>query len=83
MASAVIAWPRRARAQMATNQDHPPLCVKCDDHVKAPLGGDSSGHTCAAFYNVVTGAQLNLPCEDARGDQMLCGRKGELFLAAQ
>jgi hypothetical protein len=36
-------------------------------------------HWCTALYNVVTGEPLLRDCTAVRGDQMTCGRKGELY----
>jgi hypothetical protein len=30
-------------------------------------------------FHVVTGEKLTWKCQDARGDQMICGREGKLF----
>jgi len=41
----------------------------------------SGVHQCNALYNVVTGEALKRFCEDVRGDQDTCGRRGLLYEA--
>jgi hypothetical protein len=45
-----------------------------------PIAGD---YVCKAVFNVVTGEQLNWKCQNARGDQLVCGRDGKLFEAIE
>jgi hypothetical protein len=45
-----------------------------------PIAGD---YVCRAVFNVVTGEQLNWKCQNARGDQLVCGRDGKLFEAIE
>lgn len=52
-----------------------PVCIQCEHH--------KPGHICGAIYDVVTGELLDMSCADARADQLLCGRKGELFSLAE
>lgn len=52
-----------------------PVCVQCEHH--------KPGHICGAIYDVVTGELLDMPCAVARSDELLCGRKGELFSLAK
>jgi len=62
----------------------PPFCINCKHHTirlglpkaSKPL---SSDHMCTAVFHVVTGEPLNWKCENARGDQLVCGRDGKLF----
>ena len=42
-------------------------------------GSEPAVRWCTALYNVVTGEAVLRRCEDVRGDQDTCGRKGELY----
>ena len=44
---------------------------------------DKGMHACEALYNVVTGEALTRFCEDVRGDQNTCGRRGLLYEAVE
>lgn len=62
----------------------PPFCVDCKHHalrhgMPADVTPMASDYICTAVFHVVTGQQLAWKCQDARGDQQVCGRKGELF----
>lgn len=68
--------------------EQPPFCVNCKHHsLRADLPHTykplASDYICNAVFDVVTGAQLNWKCQNARGDQLVCGRTGKLFEAAQ
>jgi len=65
----------------------PPVCTKCKHHslrpdFRAGSQPSASDYICDAVFDVVTGAQLNWKCQNARGDQMVCGRDGKLFEAS-
>jgi len=64
----------------------PPLCINCKHHsLRSDLPATSkplaSDYICDAVFHVVTGEQLNWKCQNARGDQLVCGRDGKLFEA--
>ncbi len=48
-------------------------------HYPPGSGSSETYHACTALYNPVTGEAVVRHCEDVRGDQMTCGRKGELY----
>ena len=61
----------------------PPFCIDCKHHsLRAdtpPTKALAGDYVCDAVFNVVTGEQLNWKCQNARGDQLVCGRDGKLF----
>jgi len=62
----------------------PPFCIECKHHkLRSDLPKSSkpssSDYLCMAVFNIVTGEQVNWKCENARGDQLVCGRDGKLF----
>jgi len=62
----------------------PPFCVRCKHHSIRPgfpeaFTPGASDYVCNAVFHVVTGEKLTWKCQDARGDQMICGREGKLF----
>jgi hypothetical protein len=64
----------------------PPTCITCKHHslrpnlphTYKPLASD---YICDAVFDVVTGEQLSWKCQNARGDQLVCGRDGKLYEA--
>ena len=64
----------------------PPFCVDCKHHSLRPGATPAvkpltSDYRCNAVFHVVTGEPLSWKCENARGDQQVCGREGKLFEA--
>ncbi len=64
----------------------PPFCINCKNctlrpHLAGMAGAKplASDYICGAIFHPVTGEQLSWSCQNARGDQMECGRSGKYF----